>query len=36
MPSIMFVICWQFIPFYMIILKAGLTNISADIYEAAK
>ena len=36
MPSIMFVICWQFIPIYMIILKAGLTNISADIYEAAK
>ncbi len=36
MPSILFVICWQFIPFYMIILKAGLTNIPTDIYEAAR
>lgn len=36
LPSILFVICWQFIPFYMIILKAGMTNISAEVYEAAK
>lgn len=36
MASILFVICWQFIPFYMIILKAGLTNVPSDIYEAAK
>ena len=35
MPSVLFVICWQFIPFYMIILKAGLTNISTELYEAA-
>lgn len=36
LPSILFVICWQFIPFYMIILKAGMTNIPADVYESAK
>ena len=35
MPAVLFVICWQFIPFYMIILKAGLTNISQELYEAA-
>ncbi len=35
MPAVLFVICWQFIPFYMIILKAGLTNISTELYEAA-
>lgn len=36
LPSILMVICWQFIPFYMIILKAGLTNIPEELYEAAK
>lgn len=36
LPSILFVICWQFIPYYMIIMKAGMTNISSEIYEAAK
>ena len=36
LPSILFVICWQFIPFYMIIIKAGMTNIPEDIYEAAR
>lgn len=36
LPSILFVICWQFIPFYMIIIKAGLTNVSEELYEAAK
>ncbi len=36
LPSILLVICWQFIPFYMIILKAGLTNIPEELYEAAK
>ena len=36
LPSILFVICWQFIPFYMIIIKAGMTNIPAEVYEAAK
>jgi raffinose/stachyose/melibiose transport system permease protein len=36
LPSILFVICWQFIPFYMIIIKAGMTNISESVYEAAR
>ncbi|MFT4005781.1 MAG: sugar ABC transporter permease, partial [Lacrimispora sp.] len=36
LPSILFVICWQFIPFYMIIIKAGLTNVPEELYEAAK
>jgi len=36
LPAILFVICWQFIPFYMIIVKAGMTNISESIYEAAR
>lgn len=36
LPSILFVICWQFIPFYMIIIKAGLTNVSEELYEAGK
>jgi len=36
LPAILFVICWQFIPFYMIIIKAGITNISKEYYEAAK
>lgn len=36
MPSVLFVICWQFIPFYMIILKAGLSNIPLELYEAAR
>lgn len=29
------VICWQFIPFYMVYFMAGLSGISPDIYEAA-
>lgn len=36
LPAILFVICWQFIPFYMIIIKAGITNISEEYYEAAR
>jgi ABC-type sugar transport systems, permease components len=36
LPSILFVICWQFIPFYMIIVKAGMTNIPEATYEAAR
>lgn len=36
LPSILFVICWQFIPFYMIIIKAGLTNVPEELYEAAR
>jgi raffinose/stachyose/melibiose transport system permease protein len=29
-------ICWQFTPFYMILLRAAIVGISADIYESAK
>lgn len=36
LPAILFVICWQYIPFYMIILKAGLTGIPSELYEAAR
>lgn len=36
LPSILFVICWQFIPFYMIIIRAGLSNVPDALYEAAK
>ena len=36
LPSILFVICWQFIPYYMIIFKAGLTNVPEALYEACK
>jgi len=36
LPSILMVICWQFIPYYMIIFKAGLTNVPEELYEAAR
>lgn len=36
MPAILFVICWQFIPYYMIIFKAGLSNVPEELYEAAR
>ncbi|MHB8063868.1 MAG: carbohydrate ABC transporter permease [Ruminiclostridium sp.] len=29
------VICWQFVPFYMVYYFAGLTSISTELYEAA-
>jgi raffinose/stachyose/melibiose transport system permease protein len=35
MFAVLFVICWQYIPQYMILLRAGMTGISEDIYEAA-
>ena len=35
MFAVLFVICWQYIPQYMILLRAGLTNIPEEIYEAA-
>ena len=35
MFAVLFVICWQYIPQYMILLRAGMTNISEEIYEAA-
>jgi raffinose/stachyose/melibiose transport system permease protein len=35
MFAVLFVICWQYTPQYMILLRAGMTNISDEIYEAA-
>lgn len=35
MFAVLFVICWQYTPQYMILLRAGMTGISQDIYEAA-
>lgn len=36
MWCVILVICWQNIPFHMILLNAGLAGISEDIYESAK
>jgi raffinose/stachyose/melibiose transport system permease protein len=36
LPAIIAVVCWQYIPFYMILFIAGLTTIPEDLYEAAK
>ncbi len=33
---VLIVICWTFIPFYMILVKAGLTNISDELFESAE
>ena len=33
--AVIIVICWQFIPFYMVYYMAGYSSISEDIYEAA-
>ena len=35
MFSLLFVICWQFTPQYMILIRAGMTGIPDEIYEAA-
>jgi raffinose/stachyose/melibiose transport system permease protein len=35
MFALLFVTCWQFTPQYMILLRAGMTSISEDLYEAA-
>lgn len=35
MFAVLFVICWQFIPQYMILIRAGMTGIPEDLYEAA-
>lgn len=32
---ILITICWQFTPYYMILMKAGLTNIPMELYESA-
>lgn len=36
LPAIIAIVCWQYIPFYMILFIAGLTTIPEDLYEAAK
>lgn len=36
LPAIIAVVCWQYIPFYMILFIAGLTTIPEEYYEAAK
>lgn len=36
LPAIIAVVCWQYIPFYMILFIAGLTTIPQELYEAAK
>lgn len=33
--TVIFVIAWQFVPFYMVYSMAAYTNISEDVYEAA-
>jgi raffinose/stachyose/melibiose transport system permease protein len=35
MFAVMFVICWQYIPQYMILLRAGMAGIPEELYEAA-
>jgi len=35
MFALLFVICWQFTPMYMILLRAGMTGIPEELYEAA-
>ena len=35
LPALVVVICWQFIPFYMILYRAGLTSIPGEVNEAA-
>jgi raffinose/stachyose/melibiose transport system permease protein len=35
MVAVMFVICWQYIPQYMILLRAGMAGIPEELYEAA-
>ena len=35
MFAVLFVICWQYIPQYMILLRAGMSGIPEELYEAA-
>ncbi len=35
LPAIIVTICWQYIPFYMVIFAAGLAGISRELIEAA-
>lgn len=34
--TVIMVICWQFIPFYMVYFMAGYTNIPYEVFEAAR
>lgn len=36
LPAIIVAVCWQYIPFYMVLFIAGLTTIPTELYEAAK
>jgi raffinose/stachyose/melibiose transport system permease protein len=36
LPAIIIAVCWQYIPFYMVLFIAGLTTIPEELYEAAK
>ena len=33
--AVILVVCWQFVPFYMVYYMAGYSSISSDVYEAA-
>lgn len=35
MPALLFVVCWQYTPQYMILLRAGMSGIPEEVYEAA-
>ena len=35
MFALLFVVCWQYTPQYMILLRAGMTGIPEEVYEAA-
>lgn len=35
LPTVVLVICWQYIPFYMVYYMAGYSGISGELYEAA-
>jgi raffinose/stachyose/melibiose transport system permease protein len=35
MFAVLFVVCWQYTPQYMILLRAGMSNIPEEVYEAA-
>lgn len=34
--TVVMVICWQYVPFYMVFFMAAYTNMSYDIYEASR
>ena len=34
--TVILVICWQFVPFYMVYFMAAFTNIPIDVFEAAR